>query len=229
MAEASVIERTRVLLNAPRREGFLLKAMNFLVVGLKRKLFKDQEWQFIENLEMQKQRHDEWCWAAVASTIAKCFKPSSNCEQCRVTNDQIKIAGKHPCTSDDPGFDEPGSLQDALKFVDCLSNMDTHVPMPNQPGVPIRQRPTLERIQTELGAGNPVCIRIKWTKDPSDEEAHFIVIAGFRDTAIAVLDSRYGHDPQPFFFDAFPSSYSGLESLWTHTYFTKSGDKNCAA
>ncbi|HLI62087.1 MAG TPA: hypothetical protein VKV05_01720, partial [Terriglobales bacterium] len=72
--------------------------------------------EIILPFEVQPQLESEWCWAAVSTSIAHFYSPSSAVTQCQVVNQQLKRTDC--CTN--PGSNncnQPGYLDQALQYV----------------------------------------------------------------------------------------------------------------
>ena len=67
---------------------------------------------------MDLQEESEWCWAAVALSVAKFFHPQLELEQCRIA---AGVTGK-ACCGDDPSpeCNVPERLTDALRKAEEL-------------------------------------------------------------------------------------------------------------
>lgn len=234
-ADLSVIERTRVPLDSTPgtpRDGLLSRGQKWLLAKLpegfaatlKGLLPETGDYKIVTNFEMQLQCYTYWCWAAVASSIAKCFNSSSTCEQCNIANDQLQRNDccSLPCNIPNLPYDQPGKLSLALEFVDCNDG-------PVSTG-----KPELKVVQEQIRQQKPVAVRIVWGDAPAAEDsrngAHFVVIVGFLPgTNLIAIQDPASDDTTCYDidYDQFPGKYSP-PGTWENTYYTKAGYKNCA-
>jgi len=163
---------------------------------------EEPSWARLE-LSMQHQLQDNWCWAAVSTSVAAFFG-STNWTQCSVVSKEVKDA---TCCANGSSSkcNVPWRLDKALRRVKALKKKRDGIPG------------DLEGIRREIDDGRPVCIRIAW----SGGGGHFIAIEGYRDdsASVAVEDPWHGASDVPL--AVFRSGrYHGTGS-WTHTYYTK--------
>lgn len=151
---------------------------------------------------MQHQQQTNWCWAAVATSVALFYQPASTWTQCAVANGEL---GRTDCCGS--GASGPcnvyGFLNTSLTRVGHLDHMTG-------------SSSTFAQVQTEINGGRPLCARTAW----SGGGAHFLAIIGYRrfNDMLAVDDPWYGKSDVAY--ATFLSSYKGTGS-WTHSYFTK--------
>ena len=124
------------------------------------------------SFRMERQKMDNWCWAAVAVSMARYSDRNSHWRQCEVVRLVLsrlsrKGAKKRPfpdcCAKPVPGeCDEPWNLEDALEQVGrpARSSKAGHL--------------SFEKIQAEIKVGRPLCAWIKWR----GRGAHFVVVSG---------------------------------------------------
>lgn len=153
------------------------------------------------DLTMQKQRQDEWCWAAVSTSVTLFYAPASPWTQCTVVNAGLKQTG---CCQDgaSPSCNVAWFLDQALTIVGHL-NQD------------FAGKLAMDLIAKEIDAGRPVGLCIDWTGGGG----HFVAIDGY-DLAtqmIDVKDSIFG--ASYIAYASFPVSYQGGGS-WGWTYLT---------
>ena len=109
--------------------------------------------------QMEKQRQDMWCWAAVAVSVDHYFAPMSTSTQCQVARLVLEL--DECCTDPDP-CNTPASLQVSLIKVEKWKET--------------RPRPLrFTEIQREIDALRPVCVFIRW----NGGGGHFVVINGY--------------------------------------------------
>jgi hypothetical protein len=147
------------------------------------------------------QLESEWCWAAVSTSVAHYYTPSSGVTQCQVVNEQL---GRTDCCINPGSTDcnQPGYLDQALQYVGHFASD--------------KGQGSYGDLSGALAAGEPPCLRIGW----SGGGGHFIGVYGCEGGDIVlVTDPIYG--------DSFVTvstltggSYEG-SGTWTNTYFTQ--------
>jgi Papain-like cysteine protease AvrRpt2 len=155
------------------------------------------------NLTMQHQLQDNWCWAAVSTSVAHFFG-NTTWTQCVVVSKEVDDGA---CCTDGSSkkCNVPWRLDNALRRVKVLKKKSNGMPG------------KLDGVRGELDAGRPVCIRIGW----SGGGGHFIAIEGYRDDSgsVAIEDPWHGTSDVPI--SVFRAGrYQGTGS-WTHTYYTE--------
>ena len=237
LADLSVIERTRVPLDAtpgPPRDGLQFRGLKWLLAKLPEGFATvlkglppaTGDYQFVENFDMQTQCYTYWCWAAVASSIAKYFNSSSTCQQCTIANYQLNRNDccSHPCHVPNLPYDQPSNLSLALEFVDCID------------GAVSTEKPELAVVQAQITRKKPVAVRIVWGDPQAAEDsrngAHFVVIVGFLPgtNRVAIKDPASGNRIRyDIDYENFPDNgHYNTKAKWGNTYYTKAGYKNCA-
>ena len=204
----SMIEATRTSLRleptggAPRLA--LLPDLSRLLVNWRdiiKAILRLISWHRLD-FAMQHQQQTNWCWAAVATSVALFYDPASTWTQCTVANGELN---RNDCCG--AGASGPcnvyGFLDSSLTRVGHLDHMTG-------------SSSTFAQVQTEITAGRPLCARTAW----SGGGAHFLAIIGYRllDEMLAVDDPWYGKSDVSY--ATFNSSYQGSGS-WTHSYFTR--------
>jgi hypothetical protein len=184
---ASVIERTRVSL-----EPIPLRVM----------AAKSQS----RNLEfgIQHQLHSNWCWAAVATSVALFYDPKSKWTQCRVANRSLGMKGC--CGGVGRKCNKIGHLQDTLQLVG-------HGERPPY----IEGKVSFSRAREEIDAGRPVGVRTQWR---GSEIGHVLAIVGYHSglAMLTVEDPTYGRSYVHY--RVFCRDYRG-SGRWTRSYYTK--------
>ncbi len=168
----------------------------------------------IINFQLEKQQHNNWCWAAVAVSVDRYFDPKSAWCQCRMASRMAKAAKlrvtqcgtcrrakrvPHSCN-------QPWYLDEALKFVDRLK------------GKPKPGALSFAGIRKSIKAGRPVCARILWGVGGG---AHFVVISGCVESAsgerwVDVQDPLTGN--ATWLYDEFLFNYQYFQGRWDETY-----------
>jgi hypothetical protein len=159
-------------------------------------------WKRLE-LTMQHQLQDNWCWAAVSTSVAHYFG-TTTWTQCSVVSKEV---GDDRCCANGSSrrCNVPWRLDKALRRVKMLNRKKDGMPG------------DLRDVRREIDAGRPVCMRIGW----SGGGGHFIAIEGYRadNGSVAIEDPWYGTSDVPL--SAFHAGrYQGTGS-WTHTYYTR--------
>lgn len=154
--------------------------------------------------QVEHQEQDLWCWAAVATSVAAYYDPTSHWTQCGVAETRDDCAN---CCADKPGCNKPGRLEVALATV---KHLDDGTAMP-QPGAL-----TFAALRDELDTDEVVGVRIGWPGGTG----HFVVVHGYDEISamVEVEDPWYGH--QHITYDALVAAYPG-DGHWTHTYLTR--------
>jgi hypothetical protein len=151
---------------------------------------------------MQHQQQTNWCWAAVATSVALFYDPASTWTQCTVANTEL---GRADCcgAGASGACNVYGFLDTSLTTVGHLDHFTG-------------SSSTFAAVQAEIDAGRPLCARTAW----SGGGAHFLAIIGYRilQEMLAVDDPWYGKSDVSY--ATFGSSYQGSGS-WTHSYFTQ--------
>jgi hypothetical protein len=148
--------------------------------------------------EMERQRRRNWCWAAIAASLAR---HAGHCgwTQETVVRQTLKLSADLP-EADLP--DVAARLADALAVVGCYGHWS--------PG-----RPSLARVLEEISAARPVAMRLRGR----DGGSHFVLVTGYLDRGrdVRVDDPLHGRSLQRF--DTFPDGYRGRPAWWAETYW----------
>lgn len=164
-------------------------------------------------LQVETQKHDQWCWAAVAVSISHYYeKQASPWTQCQLANRELGMSVD--CCQDGEACNTSWYLERALDRVGHYREYRKLVPTTSQ----------FPLIQQELDSGRLPCVRVSWRKST---EGHFLVITGYSTTHrngrlcefLDVSDPRYGSDTRTLEYSQLMSSYRSI-GVWTHTYLT---------
>ena len=155
------------------------------------------------NFDMQHQEHDQWCWAAVSTSIALYFGGEADWKQCTVVNEELRLDS---CCADG-GSDACNRwwyLDRALRRTGNFERMHDGAPA------------DIEDVFGQIDARRPVGLRIGWRGGGG----HFIAIEGYRGdgNAVAVEDPWYGTSDVDV--ATLRTAYHGT-GTWTHVYYTK--------
>ena len=142
----------------------------------------------ILSLKVQRQQKSEWCWAAVSVSVARFFRPNSTHTQCDIAGSVLNLPcchGTQPAPSD--SCNTPHALHPVLGRYHLLADH------------PIVKPLTFDKVRTEIDAGRPVCVLIKWLDNQGHvtDRGHFIALNGYRVTPaqkqfVSVTDPLYG-------------------------------------
>jgi hypothetical protein len=156
---------------------------------------------------MQSQQQTEWCWAAVAASVASYFNsagPSGGpWRQCEIVSNVRKDA---TCCKDGTtsNCNHDDYLESALTVVNHLAGPVNSGAMP------------YGDILHAIDGNKPVALRMGWYGDGG----HFIVLDGYDDSGgsqiVDVEDPWYG--PSTYDYTQFCTGYQSGTGKWTHTY-----------
>jgi hypothetical protein len=153
------------------------------------------------DLTMQVQRESAWCWAAVATSLARHYASRSDWTQCRLVSHVLKRRG---CCQDGgrPACDRPLDLWTAIGAVGHLAKMT-------------RGPASLARVRKEIDHGRAIGCSIEW----SFGGGHAVLIDGYagRDL-VQVRDPLFGTSTLPY--RDFRRRYTAF-GTWTVTSYTK--------
>jgi hypothetical protein len=165
-------------------------------------------------LTVQDQAQDQWCWAAVTSSVYAFYAPKKNpITQCELANSAFEQS--NCCTSSQAAkvkpCNQPHSLTKALSEVKCLQSATS-------------KRLLFSDVVAQIAAKAPVGIRVTWgsSKDPV---GHVLCITGYakqdsdQKASIDLSDPTFGETIVPF--GGFPGNYHTANG-WTHSYLTQS-------
>ena len=160
----------------------------------------------MSTFQMQEQRLDQWCWAAVAVSVTNYLKPNSAPSQDDLAARALHVNGG--CSGDSPPAvcDQPFSLNQALNV------LGRHA------GDPIIGSVSFEHVQQTIDGGWPIPVRIVW--DDNAGNAHFVVITGY---TVSPSGGKFLQVDDPFYgrsivdYDTFVSDYHG-SGRWERTY-----------
>jgi hypothetical protein len=157
--------------------------------------------RLLHDYRQEVQKQTEWCWAAVACSVAS-YPNGSNFTQCGVASAVLQSPNCCPRPS---ACNTMHSLGAALKVTGSLA---IHVPSQIQ----------LDAIRSEIDERRPVCFRIGRT----DGTGHVAAIVGYGDDPeercpLAIRDPWYEPSLVPY---GVLREFGYLEGAWTDTYLT---------
>jgi hypothetical protein len=153
---------------------------------------------------IQNQRLDNWCWAAVAASVAGFFTPGNPWTQCKIASTLLNAS----CCSDpapNPPCNDTFYLDRALQLVGHLgSTMKSGAA-------------NLSELQTQISNSRPLCAYIDWG---NGGDGHFITVSGY-DLATAEVraDDPDGATQTWMSYTKACNAYPGGGS-WNYSYWT---------
>ncbi len=158
---------------------------------------------------MQKQKREEWCWAAVSVSVATFYDKQSAWTQCLLVNEELGLDGCCANVSPDE-CNQPWYLELGLSRVGHLASKD-------------ESSAPFATASAEIDGERPLGCWIVWP----DSTGHFVVINGhstdFAATPprewVSVQDPKYGSSDYPYL--KFLVAYRKF-GRWEFSYFTQS-------
>jgi hypothetical protein len=168
------------------------------------------EWHALR-FDMQQQEKSNWCWAAVAASIARFFRPADTVTQCSIANGELR---RNDCCGDCEGdrCNVPGYMMSSLYRVGHFKKWLA------------RQPPRRQQIAQEVDGSRPLCARVVWQGGGS----HYLTIVGYAKpadtlpdhiTGVAVADPWFGLSDIDY--ADFPKRYA-IGGICTDSYYTRS-------
>lgn len=166
------------------------------------------------------QKASQWCWAAVAVSVARFYSPASPWEQCTLAGEVLHktcCGGSDECGEDDhpPDCDRPYRVYHPLGVVGHLNEI-------RRSTLPLPAAPNTRTIQGELDARRPIVCRIGW----KGGSGHFVVLYGYDLRGAVPL--VHVADPvnetggtSIYSLGEFTRAYRNGGGAWTHTYTTR--------
>ena len=150
---------------------------------------------------MQKQQQSNWCWAAVAASVAAYYDANTSWTQCRIADGQLNRSDC--CTSGASGpCNVYGYLDSSLVRIGHASGSRWGVA-------------NYDEVSVEIDQGRPLCVRTAWRSGG----AHFLaIIAHLEGNYYGVDDPIYG--PSDVSEVVFQTAYRGI-GAWTNTFWTR--------
>jgi hypothetical protein len=173
----------------------------------------------LEPFELERQRHDRWCWAAVGRAVLRFYDPTADVSQCALANAVLsRLPDDDPtrrtcCGTDgaSPACNRSTSLELTLTTAGVLERRQTG---------PV----SIGTIRTVVDANRVLCMRFEWVGGG----AHFMVITDYGPSPgprVLVQDPWLG-DMTPRLADLTNGVYQDPDTFvgrgeWTDTYFTR--------
>ena len=158
------------------------------------------------DVHVQHQDQDEWCWAAVSSTVSKAFDSNSSWSQCAVASHAFP---KGNCCENgaSDACDQTWNLDKALTITGNLKRYAKD------------EQASMATLVQELKVGAPVGIRIQW----GSGKGHFVLVRGADGASglgtVAISDPVYGESVHAL--QDLNGNYLNGDGVWTDTYYTK--------
>jgi hypothetical protein len=152
-----------------------------------------------------------WCWAAVAASIARFYSPDTAWTQCRIACEHLE---RNDCCTANP----PGDIPAACNVPAHLSHVMPYVCYCKRVAYAV----SLKDCQRQIAEGFPVGAHITWPGQSVDY-GHFVVISGYDlDLGILVIDDPSGAQGQSDVpYAKFLDDYLEAGATWDRTYYTK--------
>jgi hypothetical protein len=153
---------------------------------------------------MQPQEQTNWCWAAVAASVAIHYDPAGSWRQCSLADAEL---GQTTCCNDGACAvcNVEWRLSRALTRTSNLRGMEPRAM-------------TFAELRADVTVQRPMCARIEW----QGGTGHFVVLVGYADLDgtryITVEDPAAGQSVYDF--EQFLSAYEG-SGRCTHAYWTR--------
>jgi Papain-like cysteine protease AvrRpt2 len=149
---------------------------------------------------MQRQQRNNWCWAAVATSVSHFRDAASPWTQCELATQELS---RGDCCAAG-ACDTDWFLDRALTRTGNLRSFSTGAE-------------SMPAIQGEVDGDLPLGVRVQW----QGGGGHFVVVTGYDEVNNLVTISDPLEDaPVTLDYDSFVSRYEGIGS-WSHSYFTQ--------
>ena len=177
------------------------------------------------NFRMEPQKMNEWCWAAIASSVSKSHNQASEWSQCKIAS---KVLNRTCCDPDTNEAPDKNKLPDMYEKCDVTSHLQSALCVTDNYDASltcdgegrIRGRLTFDTVRREIEAKHPIGVRInRYIKDGLEDEkgGHFVVIFGYREHPKSYLVA----DPLRIDENGIWMSEENFLKEWTHSYFTR--------
>ncbi|MCC6460037.1 MAG: C39 family peptidase [Saprospiraceae bacterium] len=164
---------------------------------------------------MQEQQEMAWCWAAVGTSTALFFDPSSAWTQCKIVTASLDLPADSCCKQ--PGglkCNKTYFLEDPTKTEGSF--IEANIANDFQAGAV-----SFERLMTEINQKRPVAFRME-LEMMGEKMYHFVVVIGYESLSdqqmVTINDPFFGSSVMPY--GEFTQKYQGNGSV-THSFFTK--------
>lgn len=174
------------------------------------------KWQRLKKpFKNQEQCQSNWCWAAVAASIADFYdKPMAARKQCLVAKKFLNLNNSIDCCGPScKTLDEDAPCNKERKILAVLYKQKC-----TDQGTEF-EIPKLSSVHDEIDASQPVCVRILWPEG----KGHFVTITGYlsHSDVLLVEDPLEPDDLIEISYDDLQVDYDEAGGTWDQTYFTK--------
>ena len=169
---------------------------------------------------MECQKASQWCWAAVAVSVARFYSPASPWQQCTLAGQVLGrtcCGGSDECGRDDDpsGCVRPYLVEHPLCVVGHLQEIhEAPIALPAAPSTPT--------IQGEVDAHRPLVCRVGW----KGGGGHFVVLYGYdlgrAEPLVHVADPVNDKNGTSIYsLHEFTYAYRNGDGTWTNAYTTR--------
>lgn len=153
-------------------------------------------------LTIQKQKQDNWCWAAVAASTDAFYRGAAAQTQCQIASGEL--GGNPNCCTKPDDCDRTSFLERALDKVGHLRGWSGPE--------------SYDKASEEIEAECPLGVRIQWNQGGG---GHFVLVTGYDENRqVVTVKDPSNASTSIVAFQELQTSYLGL-GFWTHSYFTK--------
>jgi len=135
----------------------------------------------ILSFQTQQQILDEWCWAAVASSISFNYDPNSNWQQNALAGTVLNSVCSNVTAAN--ASTAPDICHQGSSLSDVMQNYTHNL------GWVVQRYLTLDEIFYQINNGWPICCQIYWE---NLQQEHYIIIYGYDGNSIAIGDPEAG-------------------------------------
>jgi hypothetical protein len=167
------------------------------------------------NFEIELQQCTEWCWAAVAAGVCKCYGDISATRQCEVANLVLQLP-EDSCSQCDCQQD-PFAICNQPRNLALVLDTVRH-----DRGNPTDGLPTLafSDIKSNIDNGRPIVVQV--TLDDPAASGHAVAIYGYSDDGlVSIADPMHPDDHITISFADFVAGRETVHGTWKAAYLTK--------
>lgn len=147
-------------------------------------------WKYL-SFDLQYQQKTNWCWAALAVSVARSYDSTARYTQCEIANGELSRPDCCTDCEEDP-CNVFGYLMSSLNRVRHFETWHVRRPQKSRRLATQVRRKIEAEIRREIDQGRPLCARIAWVGGG----AHFVAIYGYAADAefdaVAVADPWWG-------------------------------------
>ena len=167
------------------------------------------------NFTIEQQQYTEWCWAAVAAAVCRCYGDSTPTRQCEVANLVLRLPFDN-CSECNCEWDQSALCNQPRNLASVLDRVQ------HDRGNPIDGISSLgfDEVREEINTGHPVVVRI--SLDEPAAGGHAIAIYRYADDHAVARRSMHAKDKISVPFAAFAAGgkidLGGLHGTWQGAY-----------